>query len=238
MVKIVDRLTDEQIIEILNNSTSFSDFEQKLGYSSRGGKNKKVIMSRLDKMNINVSDYFTLKINTLRDDEEIFQEDSTVARCVVKRRILQKNLIPYECAICGNKGEWMGKKLTLILDHINGISNDHRLHNLRFVCPNCDNQLDTYCGRNKQNTDNKRYKQIKVCKKCGKPVSNRATFCKECYTADLIRNSKIIEKERLENLLLSGVSRVKIGEMFGVSETTVRKWCKKYKIDLQRREER
>lgn len=34
------------------------------------------------------------------------------------------------------------------LDHINGIPNDNRKVNLRFICPNCDSQLDTYCGKN------------------------------------------------------------------------------------------
>ena len=37
--------------------------------------------------------------------------------------------------------------MALILDHINGIGNDHRLENLRIVCPNCAGTLDTHCGR-------------------------------------------------------------------------------------------
>ena len=45
--------------------------------------------------------------------------------------------------------EWCGKPMPLILDHINGINNDNRLENLRFVCSNCDSQLDTYKSRNK-----------------------------------------------------------------------------------------
>ncbi len=43
---------------------------------------------------------------------------------------------------------WRGSKLSLILDHINGISNDNRLENLRFVCPNCNATLKTYCRGN------------------------------------------------------------------------------------------
>jgi uncharacterized protein with PIN domain len=31
----------------------------------------------------------------------------------------------------------------MILDHINGIHNDDRLENLRWVCPNCNYQLET-----------------------------------------------------------------------------------------------
>lgn len=38
--------------------------------------------------------------------------------------------------------------LTLQLDHINRVNNDHRLTNLRFLCPNCHSQTDTYAGKN------------------------------------------------------------------------------------------
>jgi hypothetical protein len=38
--------------------------------------------------------------------------------------------------------------MVLILDHINGYNNDNRIENLRFVCSNCDSQLDTYKSRN------------------------------------------------------------------------------------------
>lgn len=50
----------------------------------------------------------------------------------------------YKCDICGNTGLWLGKKITLHLDHINGISNDHRMINLRFLCPNCHQQTSTW----------------------------------------------------------------------------------------------
>lgn len=53
----------------------------------------------------------------------------------------------YKCAICGIS-EWLGNPLSLQLDHINGISNDHRLENLRLVCPNCHSQTETFAGRN------------------------------------------------------------------------------------------
>ena len=80
--------------------------------------------------------------------EEVFIENSTYARNCLKKRILSNNLIEYICACCGLGPEWNGKPMTLILDHINGINNDNRLENLRFVCSNCDCQLDTYKSRN------------------------------------------------------------------------------------------
>jgi 5-methylcytosine-specific restriction endonuclease McrA len=33
------------------------------------------------------------------------------------------------------------------IDHINGVRDDHRLENLRMLCPNCHSQTSTYGGR-------------------------------------------------------------------------------------------
>ena len=70
-------------------------------------------------------------------------------RASVRKVILRNNLLPYNCSECGIE-EWNGKKLSLHLDHINGKNGDHRLDNLRFLCPNCHSQSSTYAGRNKQ----------------------------------------------------------------------------------------
>ena len=67
----------------------------------------------------------------------------------VKKRYLEEGLLENKCAWCGIKDEWNGKPITLQLDHINGINNDHRLENVRILCPNCHSQTETYCGRGK-----------------------------------------------------------------------------------------
>ena len=66
----------------------------------------------------------------------------------LKRQLLQANVFPYECDKCAIS-DWNGLPLSLHLDHINGDSSDHRLGNLRFLCPNCHSQTETYCGKNK-----------------------------------------------------------------------------------------
>ena len=83
-------------------------------------------------------------------DKDIFVENSTYPRHSLKERILRKGLIKYECFCCGLGPEWLGKPMPLILDHKNGINDDNRLKNLRFVCSNCDTQLPTHKSKNRK----------------------------------------------------------------------------------------
>lgn len=80
--------------------------------------------------------------------EDIFIEQSPYTRSVARDYIIRHELIPYSCAFCGNTGIWRGKKIALQLDHINGVNNDHRLNNLRWLCPNCHATTDTFSGKN------------------------------------------------------------------------------------------
>lgn len=53
----------------------------------------------------------------------------------------------YECDVC-RLSEWMGKPITLQVDHINGNASDDSPENLRLICPNCHSQTNTFGGRN------------------------------------------------------------------------------------------
>ncbi|MGH2584808.1 MAG: HNH endonuclease [Dehalococcoidia bacterium] len=68
-------------------------------------------------------------------------------RGYLKKRLLAAGLLQNRCEICGIT-EWLGRLLTLHLDHMNGKNDDDRLENLRLLCPNCHSQTDTYCGGN------------------------------------------------------------------------------------------
>ena len=89
----------------------------------------------------------TCKACTRMPHSKLFVENSQTRRHVVKRTIIRDNLLPYCCSVCGLLDSWNNKPLTLHLDHINGINNDNRLENLRFLCPNCHSQTPNYCTK-------------------------------------------------------------------------------------------
>jgi Zn finger protein HypA/HybF involved in hydrogenase expression len=88
------------------------------------------------------------KGKTLTSNDVIFIENSTYSNEMVKQRIVKDNLLEYKCVKCG-VDSWCGETIVLDLDHINGNNRDNRLTNLRYLCPNCHSQTDTYKGRNK-----------------------------------------------------------------------------------------
>jgi hypothetical protein len=151
-----------------------------------------------------------------RNDNEIFIENSTVSRATVKKRIIDGGLLTYKCEGCGQDENWKGKKMSLILDHKNGVRNDNRLSNLRFLCPNCNATLETHClghsgverkkNKNKKNITKREYQPR---------VSNRK----------VIRPSK----EELKKLI-NTFSFCAIGRKYGVSDNAVRKWVKYYML--------
>ena len=67
----------------------------------------------------------------------------------LKRRLVSSGLLESKCSECGLT-EWRGSRLVLVLDHFNGDPRDHRLGNLRLLCPNCNSQTPTFAGRNKR----------------------------------------------------------------------------------------
>tara|TARA_B110000908_G_scaffold157354_1_gene197422 strand:+ start:402 stop:815 length:414 start_codon:yes stop_codon:yes gene_type:complete len=65
----------------------------------------------------------------------------------LRTRLIEEGYKSKRCQCCGNT-QWLGKPISLEVDHINGISTDHRIENLKILCPNCHAQTDTYRGKN------------------------------------------------------------------------------------------
>jgi hypothetical protein len=80
---------------------------------------------------------------------EILVANSTyVATSHLKNRLLKEGLLVNRCSRC-DLPPVCGEPLVLVLDHKNGDRADHRLENLRLLCPNCNSQQNTFAGKNK-----------------------------------------------------------------------------------------
>lgn len=149
----VDNFSVEELQEIVSNSRTLQEVLKKLGYSSVSGANRKTVQSRLDKYNIS-TEHFTKGVSrgVARVSENTFVKDSDASQAVLRRLYLKGNYTPYKCSICGQEPFWNGKELSLTLDHIDGDNTNDVLDNLRWVCPNCDRQLDTFGSKNRRLT--------------------------------------------------------------------------------------
>ena len=140
--------TDEQMREAIGASDSIAECLRRLDLKVRPG-NYETVRRFVKANNISLAHMTGKKhgkggFNKL-SLEEIMVEDSSYRTNDLKKRLIKEGEIEEVCEVCGMGPEWNGKKLVLILDHRNGIRNDHRRKNLRLVCPNCNSQLPTHC---------------------------------------------------------------------------------------------
>lgn len=104
-------------------------------------------------------------------DDQVFVEDSSYKNGAGLKKRLKEMGYPQRCEICNQGDEWNGKPLVLQLDHKNGRSNDHRVENLRLLCPNCHAQTFTFRAYNQ--------KPPKRCE-CGATINAASKHCRKC----------------------------------------------------------
>jgi len=143
-------INDEEFIEGIRVSKSVKDALEYFKFSRNSGAMFVKVRKRMDELNLGDS-HFTPKDNshpTYTLDEILIEKSPYKNICSLKKRLVREDKLEYKCEECDNTGIHNDKKLVLQLDHINGICSDHRLHNLRFLCPNCHSQTPTFSGRN------------------------------------------------------------------------------------------
>lgn len=241
------KISDEEFAEIVKNHYSIRSCLEAQGLKPAGGSYK-IFNQRVERLNIDTS-HFTgmghLKGKTHNWAPETSIEDSFViggnlSSFNLNKKIRKYNLKEYKCSIC-EISEWLDMELSLHLDHINGVNNDNRLDNLRFLCPNCHSQTDTYCGKNKKAIEEfkekgLKQKRLRKSKKdkceCGRDkliISDKCSSCNNSLEKLSIRKVDRPSKEELLELLWSQ-STSSLARFYGVSDNAIRKWAKIYGI--------
>jgi hypothetical protein len=185
------------------------------------------------------------RASTRRPLEEILVENSTYSREHLKNRLFEAGLKERRCELCGQRETWRGKRIALILDHVNGIPNDNRLENLRIACPNCAATFDTHCARK-----NRLPREPRDCLHCGAefvPRYRRQRYCsRKCGSRwDRTRRLRRIphpERRKVERPPYEQLTRevdemgyLAVGRKYGVSDNAVRKWVRFYEREAARR---
>lgn len=228
---LIDKFSKEELQAIVAESTNLKEVIVKLGYTPCGN-NHITVKDRLQKYNIDTSHFTSATSLTKRNEENIFIINSTASQAVLRRWYKKGDYAPYKCSICNLGPEWQNKPLTLILDHINGTHNDNRLENLRWVCPNCNQQLET-TGFHKMRVTNQEEK-VNHCLDCGAVISLQYQYCHTCAMKHR-RKTERPTREELK-LLIRTQTFTQLSKDFGVSDKAIVKWCINYNLPSRKKD--
>ena len=224
---IIWKIPKEVLQPLVKKSNTISEILKYFGLENKGA-NYKTLHNRLivDKINFShiprgLGSNKGKKFNKTKIPlEQVLIKNSKYARYNLKKRLISEGRIIQKCAICGLGTIWNNKKISLQLDHKNGIANDNRLKNLRFLCPNCHSQTDTFAGKG--------LKKWYWCS-CGKEISKKSKKCTKCANKITARKIRKVKCRPTKETLLELVKKVgycEVGRRYGVSDNAIRKWLK------------
>lgn len=78
------------------------------------------------------------------EENGFFPKTQNPSRYLVRYLTETFGYICSECFI----SEWKNKPLTLQVDHIDGDAENNSVDNVRYLCPNCHSQTETYGSKN------------------------------------------------------------------------------------------
>lgn len=223
--------TKDQFIEAWNTSFYFTEVLEKLNVNKSGGSIRTIKEAALE-LNLSFDDFYSTiqgKSGKKIPLSEILVKNSSY-KGDLKKRLYEEDLKTEECERC-NLSEWMGSKLTMTIDHIDGDNKNNEITNLTILCPNCHSQTPTWCGRNKVRVYLKRA-ELFFCL-CGKKILKANFSCNDCRKS----------QERFDypntQELIEGVERLgylQYAKTLGISDNGLRKLLRRRGIeDLPKR---
>lgn len=150
------KYTREILQDAVNQATSVAGVLRYLGLNQTGGSHAHISRT-IKSFDIDTSHFNRGPHRNGAAKRRLTADQILVRRPIGSRRekayMLQRALTdlgrPYQCALCGNDGTWLGRPLRLEIDHIDGDYHNNEAWNLRFLCSNCHSQTDTFAGRSR-----------------------------------------------------------------------------------------
>lgn len=203
----------DELQDMLNSSSTLTDFGEKLGYSRKGNSGIAAAKKCIAKFGLDCSHIRSIRnmkngknANYGRIDMNKFKKRSSCEK-KPKRQSIRANLINIRGNRCENCGleEWLGKPIPLQLHHKDGDGWNNELANLELLCPNCHAMTDNWCGRHSKCNGNK-VSDDEVCYAIKHSHSIReaammlgladtvGTFYNRCYKLMAIRGISLLDK--------------------------------------------
>ena len=186
--------SDEQLREIVKESTSFVQVQKKLGYTGNSGTIQTTLKKVFADKNIDYSHFKGYAWNKgISKYEDALTDFGTHNWITIKEKIFQER--EYRCECCGLT-DWNGKEIKLQIHHIDGNHNNNIRDNLIILCPNCHSQTENWTYKKNQNgiTDEIFLDALK----------NTTNICQACRILGISPNQnnykrakKLIEKSEL-----------------------------------------
>ena len=234
------RYTRVEATEAVRASRSWAEALRRLNYCQTGA-NSKTLKKRAAEWKLSTAhfDPHAARLESLRRTplplERVLVRGSSYSRSSLKRRLFDAGLRERRCELCGQDEIWRGRRMGLILDHINGVRDDNRLKNLRIVCPNCAATLDTHCGRKNGSAPIEPQKCLR-CQTVFTPRYRGQRYCSQYCGSRWERagvprpGARKVARPPHERLLreVEEHGYLGVGRRYGVSDNAVRKWLRDY----------
>ncbi len=211
--------TCEMLRSIVESSNSFRQVQAKLGISRSNHNRIKALIESFD------LDYSHFQSTGFQKHpwQEVLVDGVRRSAQQLRRALLESGR-EHKCS-CGQGPTWNNKPLTLQVEHIDGNNRNNKPENVEFLCPNCHSQTPTY-GKPKIDRATK-------CLGCNKKIRpNKSQTCRNCFKpspSEIVRPSKCPDALKLRKMVWE-TPATQLAVLFGVSDATIGKWCKKHKI--------
>lgn len=147
-----EQFSKEEIEQFVKDSKSYAELARKIGYDStaKNGSVYRTVHQMIDELNLNTSHFTGQGWNKDNFDYSRFRYGRAIKNGTALAAIV--NLRGHRCESCG-LSEWMSKKITLEVHHVDGDSLNNELDNLQLLCPNCHSMTDNWKGRGIKKND-------------------------------------------------------------------------------------